>query len=283
MGRTGASVNNEWLKCPVIIPYLGGKFELSRKLVPMLPPHERYIEMFAGGLSMFFRKPSVDWNVVNDFDNDIVNLYISVVERFDELASYIYWYPRSRTLFDEIREEIHASKKIDIPDPRRAARYFFLIRTAFNKSVHGSFSKHSKKGWGDALIKELKHSRQFFNKVTIENMDFRVLSERYEPRAKDCWYLDPPYVVSERGDYYFHGFGKQEHKDLKDIADIIDKNGGKFMISYDSNDWVKETYKDYNVQVINTKYAGASEAREKIFEELVIMIYQPAPQESLFT
>ena len=84
----------------------------------MLPPQERYIEMFAGGLSMFFRKPSVDWNVVNDFDNDIVNLYISVVERFDELASYIYWYPRSRTLFDEIREEIHASKKIDIPDPR---------------------------------------------------------------------------------------------------------------------------------------------------------------------
>ena len=55
------------------------------------------------------------------------------------------------------------------------------------------------------------------------------------------------------------------------------------MISYDSNDWVKETYKDYNVQVINTKYAGASEAREKIFEELVIMNYQPATQESLFT
>ena len=44
-----------WMKCPVIITYFGGKFELSQYLVPMLHKHNRYIEMFAGGLSMFFR------------------------------------------------------------------------------------------------------------------------------------------------------------------------------------------------------------------------------------
>ena len=72
----------------------------------MLPPHERYIEMFAGGLSMFFRKTKAKWNVVNDIDNDVVNLYISVLEEFDKLSEYIYWYPRSRTLFNEIKKEI---------------------------------------------------------------------------------------------------------------------------------------------------------------------------------
>ena len=65
-----------WLECPVIIPYLGGKFELSRKLVPMIPYHERYIEVFAGGASMFFRKVKTDFSVLNDKDNDIVNLYM---------------------------------------------------------------------------------------------------------------------------------------------------------------------------------------------------------------
>ena len=58
--------SGSWMKCPVIIPYFGGKFELSQYLVPMLHKHNRYIEMFAGGLSMFFRKPRVDWNIVND-------------------------------------------------------------------------------------------------------------------------------------------------------------------------------------------------------------------------
>ena len=268
---------SEWQRCPVIIPYLGGKFEL----VPMLPPHTRYIEMFAGGLSMFFRKKKVEWNVVNDFDNDVVNLYICVVERFNELASYIYWYPRSRTLFDEIRKEIHSGKTIDIPDPRRAARYFYLIRTAFNKSVHGAFSKQPKKDWGDQLTEELKHSRTYFDGVTIENMDFRLLAEKYYPRQNDCWYLDPPYVVSKRGDYYYHGFTEKDHEDLKDIADIIDSSGAKFMISYDSDEWIKESYKQYNIQVVKTKYAGATESREKLFEELLITNYETVTQETL--
>ncbi len=53
-----------WLDCPVIIPYYGGKYFLSQKLVPMIPKHTRYIEMFAGGLSMFFKKKKlVGWNV----------------------------------------------------------------------------------------------------------------------------------------------------------------------------------------------------------------------------
>ena len=67
----------------------------------MIPSHSRYIEMFAGGLSMYFRKPKVDINIVNDFDNDIVNLYISVLERFDEFSEYISLLPRSRQLFND--------------------------------------------------------------------------------------------------------------------------------------------------------------------------------------
>ena len=48
-----------WYECPVMIPYMGGKFELGRKLIPMIPKHDRYIEVFLGGGSMFFRKCKV--------------------------------------------------------------------------------------------------------------------------------------------------------------------------------------------------------------------------------
>ena len=70
--------DSKWMDCPVVIPYIGGKFELSRVLIPLLAPHTRYIEVFAGGLSMFYRKNPVEWNIVNDKDNDIVNLYESI-------------------------------------------------------------------------------------------------------------------------------------------------------------------------------------------------------------
>ena len=82
---------------------------LSNKLVPMLSPHKRYIEAFAGSLSMFFRKKKVkpeEFNVLNDIDNNIINLYRCVVDEYDLLVENIYWMTRSRTTFDEIKEKI---------------------------------------------------------------------------------------------------------------------------------------------------------------------------------
>ena len=70
--------------CPVVIPYYGGKFELSRKLIPMLYKHERYIEVFFGGGSMFFRKPKSKFNVLNDLHNDLINLYMTIIDEYDE-------------------------------------------------------------------------------------------------------------------------------------------------------------------------------------------------------
>ena len=70
--------------CPVVIPYYGGKFTISKKILKYIPKHERYFEPFFGGGSMFFRKKKAGWNILNDVDNDLVNLYICVLENFDE-------------------------------------------------------------------------------------------------------------------------------------------------------------------------------------------------------
>ena len=106
-----------WIDCPVIIPYYGGKFELSRKLVPMIPEHDRYIEMFAGGLSMFFRKKKVGWNVVNDLDRNVVNLYTVLAEEFEEFVSHIKWYVKSRALHEILKKYIKETRVENIPNP----------------------------------------------------------------------------------------------------------------------------------------------------------------------
>ena len=273
-----------WVRCPVVIPWYGGKFELSKKLVPMLPSHERYFEVFAGGLSMFFRKNKCTWNVVNDLDNDVVNLYISVVEEFEAFKEFVYWYPRSRALFLEIKDELKQGKEIEMPDPRRAARYFYVIRTAFNKNPYGSFSKSPKKDWGTKLIEELKYSRSYFDGVTIENLDFRELLKRYPPRDVDLWYMDPPYVVAgERGDYYVHDFTDEDHKGILEVCDEIDAAGGKFMVSYDDRNRIRELFSNYNVGEVTTKYAGNLSKRNTVIKELVITNYtSPTYQESIF-
>ena len=274
--------DSRWVDCPVVIPYMGGKFELSRKLIPMLAPHVRYIEMFAGGLSMYFRKNKVKWNVVNDYDSDIANLYESIRTNLKEFQNHAYWMVKSREIFIEFRRQVHENKKIDIPEPERAAKYYYVIKNAFNKNVNATISKDSK-SWKSTMLEDLKYSRQLLDNIMIENLDFRKLVEKYPPREGDMWYMDPPYIVAgERKDYYFFDFNMDDHKALADMCDIIHESGGKFMVSYDDRDEVKELYKDYNINVLKIIYSGQQHHRiEK--NELVITNYEPpSQQKSLF-
>lgn len=272
----------DWYDCPIVIPYYGGKYELSKTLVPLIPHHERYIEVFAGGLSMFFRKTKAKWNVLNDIDSNIVNLYMCVIEKREELVDFLFWLPKSRELFLDFRGEIKENKEITIPDPKQAAKYFYCIRNSFNKLVHTPFSmnKDMKKDWG----KEFKYSRKALGGATIENLDFETLFDKYEPRKDDYWYLDPPYIVAtEKGTYYMNNFTVEDHTRLRDCVNRIDKAGGKFMVSYDYREEVKELYKNYNIQTLNLKYSGATDkARDKKRKEYIIMNYEPETQGELF-
>jgi len=273
--------DTRWVDCPVIIPYMGGKFELSRTLIPMLAPHSRYIEVFAGGLSMYFRKNKVEWNVVNDCDSDIVNLYESIRTRFKEFKRHAYWMIKGREPFMRFRKEIHSSKSINIPDPERAAKYYYVIRNAFNRNINATISKNSK-SWHTKLLDDLTYSRERLDNVIIENMDFRKLLEKYPPRADDMWYMDPPYMIAgERGDYYFFDFSMDDHIALAKMCKDIDSHNAKFMVSYDDRKEIRELYKDFNIKVIKTIYAGQQHHRITK-NELVIINYHPTEQHTLF-
>ena len=272
----------DWYDCPIVIPYYGGKYELSKTLVPLIPTHERYIEVFAGGLSMFFRKSKAKWNVLNDIDNNIVNLYICVMYERDKLVKNLFWIPKSRKLFLDVREEIKENKEIEIPDPKQAAKYFYCIRNSFNKLIHTPFSmnKDMNKNWDE----EFEYSRMFLGGATIENLDFGTLFDKYYPKEDDFWYLDPPYIIAtEKGSYYMNNFTIEDHTRLRDCVNKIDEANGKFMVSYDYRPEVKELYKEYNVQTLNMRYTGATkDARKTERKEYIITNYEPVSQVEMF-
>ena len=224
-------MNNDKESCPVVIPYYGGKFTMSKQLLQYIPEHLRYFESFFGGGSMFFRKKKVKWNILNDIDNDLVNLYLCVLNKFDELSEKIYWYPRSRKLHDDFRADIKATQEIDIPDTTRASKYYYIVRNAFNNKPLNSFSKDTY--WSTKMVDELKQSKEKLNGSTIENLDFAELINRYTMREGDFVYLDPPYVIADKKDYYRNRFDNDMHNKLKKVIDNISLNKAKFMLSYD--------------------------------------------------
>ena len=274
-------MNNDKESCPVVIPYYGGKFTMSKQLLQYIPEHLRYFEPFFGGGSMFFRKKKAKWNVLNDIDNDLVNLYLCVLNKFDELSEKIYWYPRSRKLHDDFRADIKATQEIDIPDTTRASKYYYIVRNAFNNKPLNTFSKDTY--WSTQMVEELKQSKEKLNGSTIENLDFAELINRYTMREGDFVYLDPPYVIADKKDYYRNRFDNDMHNKLKKVIDNISLNKAKFMLSYDDRGELREMYKDYNILTIRTKYSGANpDIRGEEKTEILVVNYEVSKQEGLF-
>ena len=274
-------MNNDKESCPVVIPYYGGKFTMSKQLLQYIPEHLRYFEPFFGGGSMFFRKKKVKWNILNDIDNDLVNLYLCVLNKFDELSEKIYWYPRSRKLHDDFRADIKATQEIDIPDTTRASKYYYIVRNAFNNKPLNTFSKDTY--WSTQMVEELKQSKEKLNGSTIENLDFAELINRYKMREGDFVYLDPPYVIADKKDYYRNRFDNDMHNKLKKVIDNISLNKAKFMLSYDDRGELREMYKDYNILTIRTKYSGANpDIRGEEKTEILVVNYEVRNQEGLF-
>lgn len=63
-------------------PYYGGKQRIASKITELIPKHTVYVEPFAGGAAVFFKKPWPDVSntghyreVLNDTNGDVVNFF----------------------------------------------------------------------------------------------------------------------------------------------------------------------------------------------------------------
>ena len=72
----------------MILRRLGNKKKIAKEIQKHFPVHKIYIEPFFGAGGMFFNKPKVKYNFLNDNDSEVFNLFNVVStkkEQFEEL------------------------------------------------------------------------------------------------------------------------------------------------------------------------------------------------------
>ncbi len=117
-----------------VIPWMGGKSRLADRLLPLFPPHDCYIEAFAGGAALFFRRRMpAKCEVLNDVNGELVNLYRVVQHHLEEFVRQFKWALSSRQIF-EWQQMTRPETPTDI---QRAARFFYLQQHAFGGRVDG--------------------------------------------------------------------------------------------------------------------------------------------------
>ncbi|WP_419768981.1 DNA adenine methylase [Arcobacter sp.] len=109
-------------------------------------------------------------------------------------------------------------------------------------------------------------------KYNFENMSFLKLIPLYD-KEEVLFYLDPPYVSTES--YYKNtgGFGIKEHKEL---AALLSQIKGKFLLSYNDCELVRELYKDFKIvssKEIEYTLGKNASGKNKSVREVFVMNY----------
>lgn len=99
--------------------------------------------------------------------------------------------------------------------------------------------------------------------VVIEHKDFENLIKVYD-RPNALFYCDPPYHNTEK--YYDVAFGEADHIRLRDTLAAIK---GKFLLSYNDDEFIRELYRDFKIEAVERQNNLASGK----FRELIITNY----------
>ena len=223
--------------------WVGGKKALREEVVRRFPLYyERYIEVFGGGGWVLFHKPpGSDFEVYNDYNSLLTNLYRCVRDKPDLLMNALKYVLNSREDFDRVRLALRRQRTTDV---QRAAWFYQIIRYSYASALTSYGSQPHDIRANFPLI-EQAHRR--LRDVVVENKDFEKLIRQYD-RPVSLFYCDPPYHATEG--YYQNigedGFTEKDHIRLRDTLLSIE---GKFLLSYNDDEFVRRLYDAPGIQI----------------------------------
>ncbi|MCE2963898.1 MAG: DNA adenine methylase [Chitinophagales bacterium] len=210
------------------LTYYGGKVKMLPHILPVIPPHNLYVEPFFGGGAVFWNKEKSLGEVINDTNSEIINFYAVVQKNFKALDKEIQATLHSRYLFEKARR-IHEFPEL-FTEVKRAWATWVLCNQSFAGIMGGAFgydvSGHKGSNRIDSKKKRfVSDLAKRLEKVCIECHDaLHIIKTR--DRKETFFYLDPPYFNSHLGHY--KGYTEADFEGLLKQLSTIQ---GKFLLS----------------------------------------------------
>ena len=262
----------------MILRRLGNKQAIASEIQKYFPKHRFYVEPFFGAGGMFFNKPKAKYNILNDLDSDVCNLFQVVMNNKNDLKKQFISMPVHSDLLDYW-------KKNEESDPiKKALRFLFISNFTLNGT--GSAIRHQVSS-GAGGVKDFKDGFEIkientFNALydcNFTNFDFRKFLSKLgfqndgrNDENKTFIYCDPPYLGTN--DNYSNSFTKH---DSIDLFDTLQATKCKFAMSEFDNEFILNQAKERGLNVI---IIGERKNLKNRKTEILITNYEK--QKSLF-
>jgi len=228
----------------MILRRLGNKKKIAKKIQAYFPPHKIYIEPFFGAGGMFFNKPKAKYNIVNDLDSDVFNLFQVVMNQKEELEKAFFMMPIHSDLLE------YWKKNLETDPIKKALRFLFLSNFCLMgtmSSIRTNVLENPKK----EILSKLNDTFIKINNVKFLNKDFKMFLNclAFRPNSneiKDSFiYCDPPYIGTT--DNYSHSF---KESDSIDLFDALEATKCRFAYSEFNNGFILDQAKQRGLNII---------------------------------
>jgi len=226
----------------MILKRLGNKTKIATEIMKYFPEHQIYIEPFFGAGGMFFNKPKVKYNIVNDLDSDVYNLFNVVSTKKDELAQAFFDMPIHTDLLEYWKENIETD------EIRKALRFLMMSNMTWlgiGDKIHLSLKNHKTPVFDlldktNKLLFDVQFANYTFNDF-LNGLSWRCPEEK----AKVFIYNDPPYLKTSNN--YTQGFTEN---DSFDLFEALTETKCKWAMSEFDNPFILDQAKERGLNII---------------------------------
>ena len=281
------NTENTEKKARPIVKWVGGKRQLLNELISRMPEtYGTYYEPFFGGGALFFAL-SPKKAVINDKNKQLMNLYrivrdtpvsqltewLTVLQKeYNELTSdeeRSSFYYAKRDEFNEFLK--HGTLSFD-----SACLFLFMNKVAFN----GVYRENSQGLYNVPTSK--RKSVTLFDKdnlILVSEMlgNCELLTGDFEEAVKnaksgDFAFIDSPYYETY-SQYQKNGFSDDDHRRVKNMFESLTNRGVKCMLTNSDTDFMKDLYKDYNVETVNVSRNINRNGNDRKGKEIIVRNY----------
>ena len=259
-------MSKKGLKTPLRYP--GGKSRAVTKMAQYFPDMREYVEFrepFLGGGSVAIHMTKMYPHLkitVNDLYEPLINFWVNLQTFGDELTKELKNLKitncnqdSARCLFAEMKDVINDSTKTDL---ERAVAFYVVNKCSFSGltesssfSAQASDSNFSMRG-----IEKLPEYSEIISHWHINSYSYEYCF-RTDIHYGLFMYLDPPYDIKDN----LYGKSGAMHKSFdhdKFAADCDEHNNINMLISYNSDQLVKDRFKNWSASEFKLTYTMRS-------------------------
>ena len=218
---------------------------------------------------------------VKDINEPLYNFWIQLRDKGEEMSDKLLEIKNNNNN-QELAKILFEGQKNIIKDENssnfdKSVAFYILNKCSFSGLVSSSFSKlASDSNFSINNIKSLKYYSELIKNWEIYNLDYREFINKNSNNKDVFLYLDPPYMIKDNlyGDHgKLHEIFKHET-----FFDVCQPLQCKQLISYNSNNLIKDAFKDYTISDYDLTYTlrstGTYMEDQKERKELAITSYE---------